>query len=96
MSSNYAGPATLVLADGSRAPGAANLSLDSAPPGRLQSWSGRFRADAPSADVFNAVGGNLPLELPNGQTGHVLVQSLDNVVSPTPTLRLLGNGAPPF
>jgi len=93
---NYAGPATLVLADGSRAPGAVNLRLDPAGSGRPPSWSGRFRADNSSANVFNAVGGNLPLELPNGQTGQVLVQSLDNAVSSTHTLQLLGNGAPPF
>jgi len=91
----YEGPATLVLADGTRAAGTANLRLELAAPGRV-SWSGWYRTDAPGADVFNAVGGNLPLELPNGQTGQVLVQSMDNAMSGTPVLRLFGNGEPPF
>lgn len=93
---DYAGPATLVLKDGSRAAGVADLHREMARPGRLPSWRGRFRPDKPDADVFNAVGGNLPLELPTGRTGYVLVQSWDNAMDATPTLRLLGNGEPPF
>ncbi len=92
---SYSGPATLILTNGTRVPGQATLQARTSGAG-MQSWQGRFRADDNTADVFNAVGGTLPLELPTGTTGTVLVQNLDNVLSAQPALTLLGSGAAPF
>ncbi len=91
----YSGPATLILADGTRVAGTAALQSRVSGTG-MQSWRGRFQAHDSTADVFNAVGGTLPLELPGGATGTVLVQNLDNVVSPRPALTLVGSGPVPF
>ena len=93
--STYTGPATLLLADGARESGTANLRTDDARNGRLRSWDGNFSPDNPTIDLFNSIGGNLPLELPNGQTGEVLLQSLNGTASGV-IIRLPGSGPQPF
>ncbi len=92
---NYEGRATLTLTDGTRVPGVVALRTRTTGAGR-RSWQGRFRADDNTADVFNAVGSTLPIEISEGRTGTVLVQNLDNALAGQPTLTLVGSGEPPY
>jgi hypothetical protein len=91
----YTGLATLVLADGTREQGLVALRAERAEPGQPRPWSGNFRPDNPSADLVNSLGANVPIELPIGETGEVLLQGVEGTGSDT-TVRLVGSGPQPF
>jgi hypothetical protein len=93
--STYTGLATLVLADGTREQGVVALRSERARPGQLRSWSGTFRPDNPSADLVNSLGANVPIELPIGETGEVLLQGMEGTGQDS-AIRLVGTGPQPF
>jgi hypothetical protein len=89
--STYTGLATLVLTDGTREQGVVTLRSKRDQPGGPRSWSGSFRPDNPSAGLVNSIGANVPLELPIGETGEVLVQGMEGNA-----VQLVGSGPAPF
>jgi hypothetical protein len=91
----FTGLATLVLADGTREQGTVALRSERAEPDRPRPWSGSFRPDNPSADLLSSLGANLPLELPIGETGEVLLAGIEGTGQDA-AVRLVGNGPPPF
>jgi hypothetical protein len=91
----FTGLATLVLADGTREQGIATLRTGRAEPGRPRSWSGSFRPDDPGTDLFGSLGANVPIELPTGETGEVLLAGTEGTGQDV-AVRLVGSGPPPF
>ncbi|GAA1796565.1 hypothetical protein HC028_19455 [Planosporangium flavigriseum] len=91
----YTGLATLVLPDSTREQGVVALRSKRTESSPVQSWSGTFRPDDPSADFSSALGSALPLELPIGSTGEVLLEGVEGAGSDT-AVRLVGSGPPPF
>jgi hypothetical protein len=91
----YRSAAALLSADGTRTPGTAALFTEPGRKGRTPPWAGDFRpatdADAPK----HAVGKTFTLELPDGRTGKVVVQSLKSGKGGI-TLALLGEDLAPF
>jgi hypothetical protein len=91
----YTGLATLVLADGTREQGLVALRSQRAEPGGPRSWGGSFRPDDPSADFSASLGTTVPLELPIGETGEVLVEGVEGTGGDA-AVRLVGSGPQPF
>jgi hypothetical protein len=87
---------TLLSADGTRTPGTAALFSEPARKGGTPPWAGDFRlANGSGNGPKNAVGKTFTLELPDGSTGKVVVQSLKNGKGGV-ILALMGEDAPPF
>ncbi|MEV4412787.1 hypothetical protein [Catellatospora sp. NPDC049609] len=91
----YRSPAVLLSVDGTRTSGTAALFTEPARKGGLAPWAGDFRPAAGSATIKNAVGKTLTLEMPDGRTGKVVVQSLKGGTKNT-VLALLGEDLAPF
>ena len=92
----YRSAATLSSADGTRTPGTAALFAEPARKGGNPPWAGDFRpANDAGYGPKNAVGKTFTLELPNGNSGKVVVQSLKSGKGGV-TLALMGEDAPPF
>ena len=86
----------LVSADGTMTPGTAALFAEPARKGGTPPWAGDFRpANGAGNGPKNAVGKTFTLELPDGSTGKVVVQSLKSGKGGV-TLALMGEDAPPF
>ena len=87
---------TLLSADGTRTPGTAALFTEPGRKGGPPPWAGDFRpANTSPNGPKNAVGKTFTLELPDGSTGKVVVQSVKSGKGGV-TLALMGEDAPPF
>jgi hypothetical protein len=92
----YRSASTLLSSDGTRTPGTAALFTEPGRKGATPPWAGDFRpANGAGNGPKNAVGRTFTLELPDGSTGKVVVQSLKNGKGGV-TLALMGEDAPPF
>jgi hypothetical protein len=92
----YRSASTLLSSAGTRTPGTAALFAEPARKGGTPPWAGDFRpANGPGNIPKDAVGKTFTLELPDGSTGKVVVQSLKTGKGGV-TLALMGEGAPPF
>jgi hypothetical protein len=91
----YRSPAVLLFADGTRTPGTAALFTEPGRKGGIPPWAGDFRPAADFPDIKNAVGKTLTLEMPDGRSGKVVVQSLKGGSKNT-VLALMGEGPAPF
>jgi hypothetical protein len=91
----YRSAAVLLSADGTRTPGTAALFTEPGRKGRIAPWAGDFRPATDSAAIKDVVGKSLTLELPDGRTGKVVVQSVKSGKGGT-TLALMGEDVAPF
>jgi hypothetical protein len=91
----YTGLATLTLADGTRQQGLVSLRSRRPEPGRPRPWDGSFRPDDPDVDFAGSLGSTVPVELPIGETGEVVLEGVEGTGRDT-TVRLIGSGTPPF
>ncbi|BCJ75047.1 hypothetical protein CS0771_45910 [Catellatospora sp. IY07-71] len=91
----YRSPAVLLSADGTRTSGTAALFTEPGRKGGIPPWAGDFRLAADSAEIKNPVGRILTLEMPDGRSGKVVVQSRKGG-SKNIVLALLGEGLAPF
>lgn len=91
----YRSPAVLLSADGTRTSGTVALFTEPAPKGGVPPWAGDFRPGVESPGIKNPVGKTLTLEMPDGRTAKVLVQSLKGGSKAT-VLALLGEDQAPF
>lgn len=92
----YRSASTLVSSSGTRTPGTAALFTEPKRSGGTAPWAGDFRpAKEAGGGPEDPVGKTFTLELPDGSTGQVVVQSLKNGKGGV-TLALMGEGAPPF
>jgi hypothetical protein len=89
----YSGPASLILADGTRVPGMASLKMNR--PGGLPGWSGTFRPDVTTAQT-KAATSDLQIELPYDRTGHVAVTGTRPLLATQILISLAGSGPAPF
>jgi hypothetical protein len=85
----------LLSADGTRTPGTVALFTEPARKGGIPPWAGDFRPGAESPSIKSPVGKTLTLEMPDGRTAKVLVQSLKGGSKAT-VLALLGEDLAPF
>jgi hypothetical protein len=87
---------TLVSSDGTRTAGTVALFAEPARKGGIPPWAGDFRlANDAGNGPKDAVGRTFTLELPDGSTGKVVVQSLKSGKGGV-MLALMGQDAPPF
>src|SRR2546430_4007827 len=92
----YRSASVLLSSDGTRTPGTAALFAEPARKGGTPPWAGDFRpANSAGNGPKNAVGKTFTLELPDGSTGKVVVQSLKSGKGGV-VLALMGQDAPPF
>jgi hypothetical protein len=91
----YRSPAVLLSADGTRTSGTAALFTEPGRKGGIPPWAGDFRPAVDSPDIKNAVGKTMTLEMPDGRSGKVVVQSVKGG-SKSVVLALMGEDAPPF
>jgi hypothetical protein len=87
--------ATLLSTDGTRTPGTAALFTEPGKRGGIAPWAGDFRPATTSSGPKNAVGKTFTLEMPDGRTGKVVVQSLKTGKGGI-TLALMGEDVAPF
>lgn len=87
--------AALVSADGTRTPGTAALFTEPGRKGHVPPWAGDFRLATGLNGIKDAVGKTLTLEMPDGRSGKVLVQSQKGGKGGI-TLALLGEDLAPF
>ncbi|MFC7242581.1 hypothetical protein ACFQO7_08815 [Catellatospora aurea] len=85
----------LISADGTRTSGSAALFTEPGRNGGVRPWAGDFRLAADSAAIKNPVGLTLTLEMPDGRSAKVVVQSLKGGSKNT-ILALLGEDQAPF
>ena len=86
----------LLSADGTRTAGTAALFVEPARKGGVAPWAGDFRlANNAGNGPKNAIGKTFTLELPDGSTGKVVVQSMKTGKGGV-ILSLMGEDAPPF
>ncbi len=92
----YRSASVLLSSDGTRTPGTAALFAEPGRKGGIPPWAGDFRlANTAGNGPKNAVGKTFMLELPDGSTGKVVVQSLKSGKGGV-VLALMGEDAPPF
>jgi hypothetical protein len=91
----YRSAAALLAADGTRTPGTAALFTEPGRHGRTPPWAGDFRPATDAEGPKDAVGKTFTLELPDGRTGKVVVQSLKRGKGGV-TLALMGEDVAPF
>ncbi|GAA2399442.1 hypothetical protein Cme02nite_08340 [Catellatospora methionotrophica] len=91
----YRSPAVLLSADGTRTSGTAALFSEPGRKGGLRPWAGDFRVATESAGVEIPVGMALTLEMPDGRSGKVVVQSRKGGSKNT-ILALMGEDQAPF
>ena len=87
--------ATLLSSDGTRTPGTAALFTEPGRKGGTPPWAGDFRPATDADGPKDAVGKTFTLELPDGRTGKVVVQSLKRGKGGV-TLALMGEDVAPF
>lgn len=90
----YRTSAVLLSEDGVRSPGTAALFTEPAKKNRSQPWAGDFRPTTDSG-IKATVGTAFTLELPDGRTGKVVVQSVKRGKGGV-SLALLGEDEAPF
>jgi hypothetical protein len=93
MTTNYSGPARLMLADGAYISGMASLSTNQR--GGFNGWGGTFRPDEITTDLRNA-GEGLELELPYDRVGTVAVTGMRKLLATQLLVSLEGRGPAPF
>ncbi|GLL06905.1 hypothetical protein [Dactylosporangium matsuzakiense] len=87
---------TLVSSDGTRFPGTAALFTEPGRHGGTPPWAGDFRlANSAGNGPKDAVGKTFSLELPDGSTGTVVIQSVKSGKGGV-MMALMGQDAPPF
>lgn len=91
----FRSPAVLVSADGTRTSGTAALFTEPGRKAGIPPWAGDFRPAVGADRIKDPVGKTLTLELPDGRSGKVRVQSIKSGKNGT-TLALMGEDAPPF
>ena len=91
----YRSPAVLLFTDGTRTSGTVALFTEPARKGGIAPWAGDFRPAADARAIKNPVGKTLTLEMPDGRSGKVVVQSLKGG-SKNVVLALLGEDLAPF
>ena len=91
--STYSGPARLILADGTRVPGMASLSMNQH--GRPAGWGGTFRPDQTTDAARDATNG-VQIELPYEQIGEVTVTGTRRLLATQILMSLTGQGPAPF
>lgn len=91
----YRSPAVLLSSDGTRTTGTVALFTEPARKGGIAPWAGDFRPGAGAAHIKNPVGKTLTLEMPDGRSGTVVVQSLKGGQKNT-VLALMGEDLAPF
>jgi hypothetical protein len=91
----YRSAATLLSADGTRTSGTAALFTEPTRGTRTPPWAGDFRPATDAPRIKDAVGKTLTLEMPDGRTGKVVVQSLKTGKGGI-ILALMGEDAAPF
>ena len=92
----YRTASTLLSSDGTRISGTAALFTEPGHKDGSRPWAGDFRpADGAGHVGKSAVGRTFTLELPDGSSGKVVVQSLKTGKGGL-TLALMGEDAPPF
>jgi len=84
----------LLSADGTRTSGTAALFTEPRRNG-IPPWAGDFRPASDSPVIKNPVGKTLTLEMPDGRSGKVVVQSLKGGSKNT-VLALMGEDLAPF
>ena len=89
----YSGQARLILADGTCVPGTASLKMNR--PGGPPGWGGTFRPDGMIA-ATPAADGDLQIELPYDEIGHVAVIGTRRVLATQVLMSLAGRGPAPF
>jgi hypothetical protein len=87
--------AALLSADGTRTPGTVALFTEPSRGGKIPPWAGDFRPATDSRSPKDAVGRTFTLEMPDGRTGKVVIQS-SKVGKNGMTLALLGEDSAPF
>ncbi|WP_436519909.1 hypothetical protein [Actinoplanes sp. HUAS TT8] len=88
--------AVLLAPDGTRTPGTAALFAEPSRKGGIPPWAGDFRpANSAGNGPKNALKKPFTLELPDGSTGKVVVQSVKQGKGGV-VLALMGEDAPPF
>ncbi|WP_127500397.1 hypothetical protein [Actinoplanes solisilvae] len=86
----------LLSADGVRTPGTVALFTEPGRKGKVAPWAGDFRvANDAGQGPEDAVGKTFTLEMPDGRSGKVVVQSLKSGKGGV-MLALMGEGASPF
>jgi hypothetical protein len=91
----YRSPAVLLTTDGTRISGTVALFTEPARKGGVAPWAGDFRPAADASSIKNPVGKTLTLEMPDGRSAKVLIQSLKGGSKAT-VLALLGEDVAPF
>lgn len=91
----YRSPAVLRFADGTALPGTAALFTEPARKGGVPPWAGDFRPAADAKSIKDPVGKTLTLEMPDGRSAKVLVQSRKGGTKAS-VLALLGEDLAPF
>ncbi len=91
----YRTTAVLLSADGVRTSGTAALFTEPAGKGRIPPWAGDFRPVTDAAGIKVVTGMSLVLELPDGRSGTVVVQTVKRGKGGV-TLALLGEDRAPF
>jgi hypothetical protein len=87
--------AALLSADGTRTPGTAALFTEPGRKGGLAPWAGDFRPATDAPAIKDAAKKTFTLEMPDGRTGIVVVQSVKTGKGGS-TLALMGEGLAPF
>jgi hypothetical protein len=90
---SYAGPATIVLPDGTEV--AVSCRLDKAVDARTRFgiWSGDARPTVRDESLWDGHGGTCTIRLPNGRAGQVIIATFD---AATEAVTLTGSDEPPF
>lgn len=92
----YRTASTLLSSEGIRTEGTVALFTEPGRRGGIRPWAGDFRpADGAGNIGDDVVGRTFTLELPDGSTGKVVVQSRKNGKGGV-TLALMGQDTPPF
>ena len=91
----YRSPAVLLSADGTSMSGTVALFTEPARKGGIPPWAGDFRPAVDANNIKNPVGKTLTLEMPDGRSAKVLVQSVKGGTKAT-VLALLGEDLAPF
>ncbi len=91
----YRSAAALLSSDGTRTPGTAALFTEPGRKGRTPPWAGDFRPATDAGVPKDAVGKTFTLELPDGRTGKVVIQSVKSGKGGV-TLALMGEDVAPF
>lgn len=92
----YRTASALLSSDGTRTQGTVALFSEPGRKGGNPPWAGDFRPANDAVEIGkNAVGESFTLELPDGSTGKVVVQSVKSGKGGV-TLALMGEDAPPF